>query len=314
MISLNIAIIKTENVDMKIAKVPQPWASLVMTEIIEYIMPIPDIRQDEVILIYAVREGNAQYEKAMPQDKLGELEYNEELIGNIEYPLPIGCAIGWVKIANFNPRTRDRLYVTDVHKFVNPLKINIAQIDKSILSEQCKEHNFHSIRFGNLKFPNMHQKGKYFYANSIILPLGDSAWKRFIFDKRSIYLYWSEEFAALIKWLDSKFDEFGTTESDIHVVLRHEDKEIWCEMLNRDEIDRTTVYNIYTEEETGKKITDVVDVLKFSFDKDFGLEMDYIDGKQVIDEEKKRLIAKKEENQARNKWVHIIYTPMGNKR
>ena len=43
---LNIAIIKTENVDMKIAKVPQPWASLVMTEIIEYIMPIPDIRQD----------------------------------------------------------------------------------------------------------------------------------------------------------------------------------------------------------------------------------------------------------------------------
>ena len=44
---------------MKIAKVPQPWASLVMTEIMEYIMPIPDIRQDEVILIYAVREGDA---------------------------------------------------------------------------------------------------------------------------------------------------------------------------------------------------------------------------------------------------------------
>ena len=213
---------------MKIAKVPQPWASLVMTEIIEYIIPIPDIRQDEVILIYAVREGDAQYEKAMLQEKLGELEYNEELIGNIEYPLPIGCAIGWVKIANFNPRTRDRLYVTDVHQFVNPLKINIAQIDKSVLSEQCKEHNYHSIAFGYLKFPNKNQKGKYFYANSIILPLGDSAWKKFIFEKESIYLYWSEEFSALIKWLDSKFDEFGTTELDIHVVLRHEDKEIWC--------------------------------------------------------------------------------------
>ena len=60
--------------------------------------------------------------------------------------------------------------------------------------------------------------------------MGDSAWKNFIFEKESIYLYWSEEFTALIKWLDSKFDEFGTTESDIHVVLRHEDKEIWCYM------------------------------------------------------------------------------------
>ena len=301
---------------MKIAKVPQPWASLVMTEAIEYILPIGDIRQDEVILIYAVREGDKRYETAIDPDKLGKLEYNENLLGNIEYPLPTGCAIGWVKAANFNPRKRDKLYVTNVHQFVAPIKINIAQIDKSILSEPCKEQNFHTIKFGHLKFPNKVQKGKFFYADSVILPLGDEAWRKFIFEKASIYLYWSEEFAPLERWLDSMFDEFGTTDVNMQIVLQHDDKEIWCTMSNRDEVGRTSIPDYQIAEKTGKKIWNgTIDILKFSFDKNLGLQIFWEDGDQVIAEEKKRLSAKEgNEKQKHNEWVHIIYTPMGNKR
>lgn len=301
---------------MKIAKVPQPWASLVMSEAIEYILPVEGLRKDEEIIIYAVREGDDFYEASMDKDKLNKLTYNEEILGNLEKYLPTGCALGWVRPADFKPRRRNVLYVADVHQFANPIKTNIAQIDNSILNMPCKEQNYKSIEFGHLKFPNKIQKGKYFYTDCVILPLGDDAWKKFIFEKNSIYLYWSEDFIPLVSWLDSKFDEFGATDSNINVILRHNDKDIWCMMLNRDEVSRESLPSYQIDEETGKKTWDgTIDSLIFHFDKTLGLEIDYIDGTEIINEEKKRLSAKgKEDKQKRKEWVHIIYTPMGNKR
>jgi len=301
---------------MKIAKVPQPWASLVMTEAIEYILPVEGLKQDENILIYAVKEGDYRYDTAIDEGKLGELMYNEEILGNIDSNLATGCALGWVRAADFKPRRRDILYVSDVHQFTEPVKINIAQIDESILTEQCKEHNYRTIEFGLLKHPNKVQKGKFNYVDSVILPLGDDAWKRFIFEKNSICLYWSDDFIPLVSWLDSKFDEFGTSEFNIRVILRHEDKEIWCWMLNRSDICRDSLPDYQIDEETGKKTWNgTIDALIFSFDKTLGLEIDLPDGAEVIEKEKRRLSAKgKEEKQKRNDWVHIIYTPMGNKR
>ena len=301
---------------MKIAKIPQPWASLVMSEAIEYILPVEGLKQGEALLIYAVREGDGFYESAMDKDKLDKLTYNEEILGNIEKYLPTECALGWVRSADFNPRKRDVLYVTDVHQFDNHIKTNIAQIDDSILNEPCKEHNYKSIEFGYLKFPNKFQKGKYFYTDCVILPLGDDAWEKFIFEVNSIYLYWSREFIPLVSWLDSKFDKFGTTDSNINVVLRHEDKEIWCMMLNRIEVCRESLPTYYIDEETGKKTWNgTIDSLVFHFDKTLGLEIDDINGTDIINEEKKRLLSKgNEDKHKRKEWVHIIYTPMGNKR
>ena len=301
---------------MKIAKVPQPWASLVMTEAIEYILPIGDIGKDEIILIYAVRMIDERYKTAINCVNLEELEYNDVTLGNIAYPLPTDCAIGWVKVADFNPRKRDKLYVTDVHQFVDPIKINIAQIDSSILNKQCKEQNYHTIEFGHLKFPNKIQKGKYFYTDAVILPLGDEAWRKFVFEKDSIYLYWSEEFLPLTSWIASKFDNFETSDAQISVILRHEDKDIWCMMLNREEVCRDSFPYYETDEKTGKKTwKGTIDCLLFNFDKTLGLEIDSLDGLNIIDEEKKRLSSKeKEDKQKHREWVNIIYTPMGNKR
>ncbi len=287
---------------MKIAKIPQPWASLLMTEAIEYILPLEEeIENGEIILIYAT-DKDKRYSADFEMAKVNNLWYNEIVLGNLEENLPTAHFLGYVKALYAFSRKQDKIYVSDVHCFERPEYSKNARPASDILTIPCKKKNFETITFeGN-------GKG----ISEIVIPLGKDAWQDLIQNEEDVILYWSEEFRKLTNWIESFKDEIGYMDEEFNVFFKHDGRKVVWTMLN-DDIHKTFAPTYETNKKTGKKtITGTVDILRIGV-----TDMDcYYPDRELLDKERKRLFTQngKEKPKEHREWVHIIYTPMGNKR
>lgn len=287
---------------MKVATIPQPWASLVMTEAIEYILPLEEsVVPGETILIYAT-EKDMRYSVDFERERVDDLWYNETILGNLEEELETSHFLGYVKALDIFPRKQNRIYVNDVHCFEKPIYSKNARPSADILKSPCKKKNYNNITFKTI------HKG----LHDIVIPLGREAWENLILKEEDINLYWNEEFRQLTSWIESFKDEKGFWDEQFNVIFKHEGREVVWTMLNDDL--HKTYYPIYeTDEKTGKKsYAGNVDVLHIGVTY---MECLYPERELVVKERELLLNPKvKEKPKEHREWVHIIYTPMGNKR
>lgn len=287
---------------MKIAKIPQPWASLVMTEAVEYILPLGEnVAPGEVILIYAT-DKDERYNTYNEVEKVDDLWYNETVLGNLDEELETAHFLGYVKAINPFPRKKDKIYVTDAHCFEKPVYSKNARPSADILKSLCKKKNYETIAYKNIR------KG----LHEIVIPLGQKAWENLIQKEEDINLYWSEEFRKFTGWIESFKDEKGHWDEQFNVIFTHDGRKVEWIMLNED-IYKSYVPIYETNEKTGKKsYTGNVDVLHIGVTY---MEC-YYPERELIDNERKLLLNPqvKEKPKEHREWVHIIYTPMGNKR
>lgn len=286
---------------MKVAKIPQPWASLVMTETIKYILPLEEsVSPGEVILIYAI-DNDERYGVESERKKVDELWYNETVLGNLYDDLETAHFLGYVKVPN-TISTQDKIYVNDVHCFENPIYSKSARPSADILARPCKEKNYEAITFRTIR------KG----LNEIVIPLGKEAWENLILKEEDINLYWSEEFSKLISWIVTFKDEKGFWDEQFDVIFTHDGRKVVWTMLNED-IYKTFTSLYETDEKNGKKsYVGNVDILHIGVTY---MECLYPERKLVVKERERLLNPKaKEKPKEHREWVHIIYTPMGNKR
>lgn len=287
---------------MKVAKIPQPWACLVMTETIKYILPLEEsVVPGEVILIYAT-DNDERYSEDFERNKVDELWYNETIFGNLYDNLETSHFIGYVKASNAFLKKQDKIYVCDVHCFEKPVYSKSARPSADILTRPCKEKNYEAITFRTIR------KG----SNEIVIPLGKEAWENLILKEEDINLYWSEEFSKLTNWIVSFKDEKGFWDEQFDVVFTHDGRKVVWIMLNED-IYKTFVPIYETDKKTGKKsYVGNVDVLHIGVTY---MECLYPERELVVKERERLLNPKpKEKPKEHREWVHIIYTPMGNKR
>jgi len=131
-------------------------------------------------------------------------------------------------------------------------------------------------------------------------------------NEEDVILYWSEEFRKLTNWIESFKDEIGYMDEEFNVFFKHDGRKVVWTMLN-DDIHKTFAPTYETNKKTGKKtITGTVDILRIGV-----TDMDcYYPDRELLDKERKRLFTQngKEKPKEHREWVHIIYTPMGNKR
>ena len=227
---------------MKVAKIPQPWASLLMTEAVEYILPLEDdVAPGEVILIYAT-EKDERYSLDNEKMKVDDLWYNESVMGNLDDELETAHFLGYVKALNVFPRIQNKIYVGDVHCFEKPLYSKNSRPSADILKTPCKKKNYEIITFRTIR------KG----SNEIVVPLGKEAWKNLILKEEDINLYWSEEFSKLTDWIVSFKDEHGFWDEQFEVIFTHDGGKVVWTMLNED-IYKSFVPIYETNEKTGKK-------------------------------------------------------------
>lgn len=287
---------------MKIAKIPQPWASLLMTEVIEYILPFGEnVSPGEVILIYAT-DKDERYKIFKEAEKVDELWYNETILGNLDEELETSHFLGYVKAISPFPRKQNKIYVSDVHCFEKPIYSKNARPSADILKNPCKEKNYEIIKFRTIC------KG----PHKIVIPLGKEAWENLILKEENINLFWSEEFSKLTSWIQSFKDEHGFWDEQFEVVFTYDGRKVVWTMLNED-IYKTYVPSYDIDEKTGKKsYAGSIDVLHIGVT---NMECYYPD-RELVDKERERLLNSKtkEKSKERREWVHIIYTPMGNRR
>ncbi len=287
---------------MKVAKIPQPWASLLMTEAIEYILPFGEnVTPGEVILIYATDKDD-RYRMYFESEKVDDLWYNEAVLGNLDEELETAHFLGYVKAIFPFPRKADKIFVSDVHCFEKPIYSKAAKTYVEILKNPCKKKNYNTITF----------EGDQNSTKNVIIPLGKTAWKNLVMNEGDIYLYWNDEFYGLLRWLNSFMNELRFYDDEIHIIFKHENRKIIWDMLN-DDIDKSFAPIYETDEKTGKKkMTGTCDVLYIGISQ---MESLYPD-RELIDKERKQLLSleDKEKPKEHREWVHILYTPMGNKR
>ena len=287
---------------MKIAKIPQPWASLIMTEALEYILPLEEnVSPGEVILIYAT-DKDERYDANYDRTKVDYLWYNETILGNLDEELETAHFLGYVKAISPFPRKQDRIYVSDVHCFEKPIYSKNARPSADILKNTCKKKNYETITF----------EGNHKSAKNVIIPLGKEAWEDLVQNESDIYLYWNDEFYGLTRWLDSFKNDLRYYDDEIHVFFTHGKGKVVWDMLN-DDICKSFAPIYETDEKTGKKkMIGTCDVLYIGVSQ---MECFYPD-RELIDIERKRILGQKDKEKPKEhrEWVHIIYTPMGNKR
>lgn len=288
---------------MIVAKIPQPWASLLMTEAVEYILPLDnDVLPGEVILIYAISKDE-RYNIEFERIKVDELWNNEMTLGNLDEELETEHFLGYVKVLDVFPRKRDKIYVGNVHCFEKPVYSKHARPSADILKNPCKKKNYDTITFKSIR------KG----INEIVIPLGREDWENLVFQKEDIYLYWNEEFRGLTDWINSFKDKKGFWDEQFDVVFKYNDRKVVWTMLN-DSIHKTYIPLYETNEQTGKKIyAGNIDVLYIGIIGAMGMDAPDSD---ILDEERKLFQEQKVKEPAKTnkQWTHIIYTPMGNKR
>ena len=287
---------------MKVAKIPQPWASLVMTGSIKYILPLEEsVTPGEIILIYAT-DNDERYREDFEREKVDELWYNETVLGNLYDGLETAHFLGYVKVRNTILREQDKIYVNDVHCFEKPVYSKSARPSADILARPCKENKYETITFRTIC------KG----SHEIVIPLGKEAWENLILKEEDINLYWRKEFSKLTDWIVSFKDEHGFWDEQFEIIFTHDDRKVIWTMLNED-IYKTFVPIYETDEKTGKKsYSGNVDVLHIGVTY---MECLYPERELVVKERERLLNPKaKEKPKEHREWVHIIYTPMGNKR
>lgn len=302
---------------MKVAKIPQPWASLVMTEAIEYILPFGEtVEPNDIILVYAVDEDK-RYDEEFKRNSVYDLCYNEMTLGNIE-ALETGCFLGYFKPLKAFTRRKERIYVSDVHCFEVPEFSSSARYSANILSKACKKANYKTISFSSGKQPcKVEVDGKiqeYYHSyNRITIPLGDGAWEELITNESNVYFYWTDEFSKLIDWIQSFKDKIGCFEDEFEVYFTHGQSKVFWTMLNEDIVKSFIPVYEPDKKTGGKHIIGTRDVLAIYVEQ---MECYYPD-RDAIDKERARLAENKkseEKKEKRREWVNIIYTPMGNKR
>lgn len=301
---------------MKIAKISQPWASLVMTEAIEFILPLDDeVANGEEILIYAIDKDD-KYSDEYEKNEIGKLLYNEIQFGNLEENLEINCFLGYVKALNVFQRKCNKLYVHDVHCFVTPYYSKPTGNYTMFLSKKCKKKNYEKITYKRIKQPVQINVGEepmkgYRQINEITIPLGEEAWKNLILNEQDVVFYWMDEFIGLTKWIDSFKDDSGFFDDEFDVVIKHKNKKVTWSMLN-DDIGWDYSGEYTTDEKTGKKVLKATHmVLRIGIS---NMDCFYPDCETLNKERKRLLSPPKPEDMKRREWVHIIYTPMGNDR
>lgn len=287
---------------MKIAKIPQPWASLIMTETIKYILPLEEsVAPGELLLIYAT-DDDERYREDFERANVYNLWYNETVFGNLYEDLETAHFLGYVRASNAFLKKQDKIYVCDVHCFEKPVYSKSARPSADILTRPCKKKNYEAITFRTIR------KG----SHEIVIPLGKEAWENLILKEENINLYWSEEFSKLTDWIVSFKDDQGFWDEQFEVVFTNDGKKVVWTMLNED-IHKTFAPIYETDEKTGKKsFAGTTDILHIGIT---DMECLYPDRELVVKERERLLNPKvKEKPKEHREWVHIIYTPMGNKR